>query len=143
MQPDAGDSAPSKRIVLDASVLVASLADGGALGALTREALDGNRDVHAPHLIDVEVTHALRGMVRRGVLDAAEAGDILGAALVFPLTRWGLLGLMPRAWELRGTVSAYDGAYVALAEALDAELLTLDARLEGASGPNCGIRVPG
>ena len=83
----------------------------------------------------------LRGMARRGVLDAAEAGDILAAALVFPLTRWGLLGLMPRAWELRDTVSASGGAYSALAEAPDAEPLTL-ARLETASGPTCRIRIP-
>jgi predicted nucleic acid-binding protein len=128
---------------VDASVLVTALGEGGATGAVVREALRGGTDVHAPHLIDVEVTHALRGMARRGVVDAAEAGDILAAALIFPLTRWGLLGLMPRAWELRDSVSAYDGAYVALAEALDAELLTLDARLERASGPTCRIRVPG
>ena len=132
-----------RRIVLDASVLVTALGDGGAAGALAREALRGQADLHAPHLIDVEVTHALRGMVRRRTLEAAEAGEILGAALMFPLTRWGLAGLMPRAWELRNTVSSYDAAYVALAEALDADLLTFDARLEGASGPLCRIRVPG
>lgn len=134
---------PSGRIVLDASVLVASLADGGGLGALAREALRGHADVHAPHLIDVEVTHALRGMVRRQVLNPTQAGEVLAAALLFPLTRWGLLGLMPRAWELRDAVSAYDGAYVALAEALDADLLTYDRRLERAAGPTCRIRVPG
>jgi predicted nucleic acid-binding protein len=99
--------------------------------------------VHAPHLIDVEITHALRGMVRRRVLKAAEAGEVLAAALVFPLTRWGLLGRMPRVWELRDTVSAYAGAYVALAEALDAELLTFDGCLHRADGPICRIRVPG
>lgn len=133
---------PSRRIVLDASVLVAALGDSGGVGALAREALSGNADIHAPHLIDVEVTHALRGMVHRRDLDAEEAGEILDAALIFPVTRWGLLGLMPRAWELRNTVTVYDGAYVALAEALDAELLTLDMRLKKASGVTCRIRVP-
>ncbi|MBA3293584.1 MAG: type II toxin-antitoxin system VapC family toxin [Geodermatophilaceae bacterium] len=132
----------SSRLVVDPSVLVTALCDGGATGAVAREALRGRDDVHAPHLIDVEITHALRGMVRR-VLKAAEAGEVLAAALVFPLTRWGLLGLMPRVWELRDTVSAYAGAYVALAEALDAELLTFDDRLHRADGPTCRIRVPG
>lgn len=133
----------SSFLVVDASVLVTALGEGGATGAVAREALRGQADLHAPHLIDVEVTHALRGMVQRRILDATEAGAILAAALMFPLTRWGLAGLMPRAWELRDTVSSYDGAYVALAEALDAELLTFDARLEGASAPTCRIRVPG
>jgi len=123
-------------------VLVTALGEGGATGAGAREALRGDGDLHAPHLIDVEVTNALRGMVRRRVLSATAAGEVFAAALTFPLTRWGLAGLMPRAWELRETVSSYDAAYVALAEALDADLLTFDARLEGASGPTCRIRVP-
>lgn len=131
------------RLVVDASVLVTALGEGGSSGAVAREALRGRDDLHAPHLIDVEVTNALRGMMRRGVLKASAAGDVLAAALVFPLTRWGLLGLMPRAWELRDTISSYDAAYVALAEALDAELLTFDARLEKSSGHLCRVRVPG
>lgn len=131
------------RLVVDASVLVTALGEGGAPGALAREALRGCDDLHAPHLIDVEVTQALRGMLRRRVLPAEVAGEVLAAALVFPLTRWGLLGLMPRAWQLRDTVSSYDAAYVALAEALDAELVTFDTRLQRASGPTCRIRVPG
>lgn len=132
-----------ERLVLDASVLVTALGDGGSAGALAREAVRGHPDLHAPHLIDVEVTHALRGLVRRRVMTAEEGRDILDAALMFPLTRWGLAGLMPRAWELRDTVTSYDSAYVALAEALDAELLTFDSRLAGASGPSCRILVPG
>lgn len=133
----------ASRLVVDASVLVTALGEGGTHGALAREALRDRADLHAPHLIDAEVTQALRGMVRRRVLNAAAAGEVLAAALVFPLTRWGLLGLMPRAWELRDTISSYDAAYVALAEALDAELLTFDIRLERASGPLRSIRVPG
>ncbi len=133
----------ASHLVVDASVLVTALGEGGAAGAVAREALRGHGLVHAPHLIDVEVTHALRGMVRRRVLSAAAAGEILAAALTYPLTRWGLVGLMPRAWELRDTVTSYDAAYVALAEALDADLLTFDARLKAASGPICRIRVPG
>ena len=133
----------SGHLVVDASVLVTALGEGGASGAVAREALRGQSDLHAPHLIDVEVTNALRGMVRRRVLSAAAAGEVLAAALTYPLTRWGLAGLMPRAWELRDTVSAYDAAYVALAEALDADLLTFDARLQRASGRICRILVPG
>lgn len=133
----------SSQLVVDASVLVTALGEGGADGAVAREALRDHGDVHAPHLIDVEIAHALRGMVRRRVLSAAAAGEVLAAALTYPLTRWGLAGLMPRAWELRDTISAYDSAYVALAEALDADLLTFDARLKAASGPGCRIRIPG
>lgn len=131
------------RLVVDASVLVTALGEGGFTGAVAREALRGHDDLHAPHLIDVEVAHALRGMVRRRVLDATAAAEVLVAALMFPLTRWGHVGLMPRAWELRDTVTSYDAAYVALAEALDADLITFDARLEAAAGPICRIRVPG
>lgn len=133
----------ASHLVVDASVLVTALGEGGATGAVAREALRGHGDVHAPHLIDVEVTHALRGMVRRRVLSAVAAGEVLAAAMTYPLTRWGLAGLMSRAWELRDTVSAYDSAYVALAEALDADLLTFDTRLQQASGPICRIRVLG
>jgi predicted nucleic acid-binding protein len=113
------------RSVVDASSVVAYLL-GEASGA-ERDAMLG--DVHAPGSIDVEVTHTLRGLLRGSQIDLATAE--LGRA---DMTQLGVrrhpdARLLRRAWELRDVCTTYDALYVALAEALDARLLTRDARL--------------
>lgn len=123
-------------IVLDASAAVlALLNDGDARRALGSEA------VAIPHLADSEVTHALRAQVLRGHVRADDAGAALACWGRLGLRRCGVVGLLPRIWELRDNVTAYDATYIALAEGLACELVTADARLAQAPGPTCAITV--
>lgn len=99
------------------------------------------RSVHAPHLLDVEVAQTVRRFTLGGEIDA----DIGQRALVdladFPIRRYPHDALLPRIWSLRENLSAYDAAYVALAEALDAPLLTLDQRLAGAARKHSSVTL--
>ena len=123
-------------IVFDASASVlALLGDGDARRLLAREA------VAVPHLADSEVAHALRGQVLRGHVGADDAGAALARWRRLGLRRFGVAGLLPRIWELRDNVTAYDATYVALAEGLACDLVTADARLAQAPGPTCAITV--
>jgi predicted nucleic acid-binding protein len=123
-------------IVLDASAAVlALLNDGEARRSVAREA------VAVPHLVDAEVAHALRAQVRRGRVGGGDAGAALARWARLGLRRFPAVGLLPRIWELRGNLTAYDATYVALAEALDCRLVTADARLAAAPGPACAITV--
>ena len=94
---------------------------------------------HAPHLIDVEFVSALRRLERFGGLDEAAAMRALGNFRDWPLNRHDHGDLLPRIWELRDSVSAYDAAYIALAESLGAQLLTCDGRLSRAHGHRAQI----
>jgi predicted nucleic acid-binding protein len=113
------------RCVVDASSVVAYLVGAGSDDE--RAGILG--EAHAPGLLDVEVTQTLRGLVRSSSLDLgrAEAGRQDLADL--RVRRHPDVRLLRRAWELRDVCTTYDGLYVALAEALDAPLLTRDARL--------------
>jgi predicted nucleic acid-binding protein len=113
------------RCVVDASSVVAYLVGAGSDDE--RAGILG--EAHAPGLLDVEVTQTLRGLVRSSSLDLgrAEAGRRDLADL--RVRRHPDVRLLRRAWELRDVCTTYDGLYVALAEALDAPLLTRDARL--------------
>ena len=123
-------------IVLDASAAVlALLNDGDARRRLASEI------VAVPHLIDVEVAHALRGQVRRGDVGPTEAQSALARWARLGMRRFALVALLPRIWELRENVSAYDATYVALAEATGCELVTGDGRLARATGPTCTVTV--
>lgn len=128
-------------IVVDASVLANALADDGESGHIARAALREAGELTAPDLIDVETVAVLR----KGWLAGTLTDERFDAAIT-DLERWDFdrvpaLRLIGRAYELRANVSAYDATYVALAEALDCELLTADRRLAGATGPRCPIRV--
>ncbi len=122
--------------VVDAGVVIELLA-----GNLDPVRL-GDEELAAPHLLDSEVTHVLRGLVHRGVL-SDEQGDLaLDGFLHLALTRFPADWLRPRMWALRHNLSAYDATYVALAEMTDASaLLTTDARLAAAPGPECSIEL--
>lgn len=96
--------------------------------------LEADGDLHAPHLIDVEATHALRRMVRRGELAASRAEGMREDLREVTLMRYPHVGLLDRMWELRENLTAYDAAFVALSEALEAPLVTADARLGAATG---------
>lgn len=126
-------------IVVDASVLVATVLDAGGGGALARRRVQAAGDLHVPHLADVEVTAALRSLVARQAVAAEVAGAALADYLALLLIRHPHEPLLGRCWELRRSVTAYDGTYVALAEALGCELVTADARLGRASGVRCEV----
>jgi predicted nucleic acid-binding protein len=95
----------------------------------------------APDLVDLEVLSVLRGRVAGGLLDRPRAEFALADLLAMPLTRAPHRSLLPRCWELRDNLTAYDAAYVALAETLAIDLLTADARLARSTGPRCRIEV--
>lgn len=123
-------------IVADASVVVLGLlADGDSRRVLATEA------VAVPHLVDVEVAHALRSQVRRRVVDAHDAARALRAWSRLGVQRVPVVGLLERVWDLRENLSAYDATYVALAEALGVPLVTADGRMASAPGHTCPVTV--
>lgn len=95
----------------------------------------------APEVLDLEVVSVLRRLVGAGRMTATRAGLALRDLRDLPIERASHLMLVERCWELRANLTPYDAAYVALAEACDAPLLTADARLAAAPGPRCRIEV--
>jgi predicted nucleic acid-binding protein len=129
-------------IVVDASVLAPALADDGDDGDRARDRLRGEQ-LAAPELIDLEVVSTLRRAAREKRVDEQRSLQVLTDLAALPLRRVPHLPLLGRVWELRDNLSAYDASYVALAEALDAVLVTADGRIERASGINCEIAALG
>jgi predicted nucleic acid-binding protein len=127
--------------VIDASVLVAYLTGGEFAQAARAALLADPRRNWAPHLIDAEAGHALRRVVLDKELSARAARAALDDLAELPIRRAGHRALLSRAWELRANVTFYDGLYVALAERLEVPLVTLDARLAGASGVRAHVEV--
>jgi predicted nucleic acid-binding protein len=129
-------------LVIDASAVVAVLADVGPAGEWTTAQVAGAR-LLAPDLMPYEAGNILRRHVLAGILDATAAtlahSDL--TALQFDLCPYSALA--ERAWALRHNLTIYDAAYIALAELLEVPLLTLDARLAQASGPRCEIMAYG
>lgn len=127
-------------LVIDASCLYEVVADGRSAESIRRR-LAADPDHAAPHIVDVEVLSVIRRHHQLGHLDGTAAAQAVEDLVEWPGERFGHQPLLPRVWALRTTVRAWDAAYVALAEALGAILLTLDARLAAAPGPRCAIEV--
>jgi predicted nucleic acid-binding protein len=127
-------------IVVDASVLSTALADDGEDGDQARDRLRGEI-LAAPELIDLEVASVFRRLSLAGQLPARRAQLALTDLGDLPLRRAPHQPLVPRCWDLRDNVTIYDGAYVALAEALGVVLLTADARLSRAAGVRCHVEL--
>jgi predicted nucleic acid-binding protein len=119
-------------LVVDTSAVLDALAGADApSGLIERLADDG--DLHAPHLIDVEILHALRRLSLTGAMSDDRAADVRADFAELALVRYPHHDLADRIWQLRHNLTAYDAAFVALAEALAAPLVTCDARLAAAS----------
>lgn len=127
-------------LVVDASVLVIALADDGPDGDHVRARLRGET-IALPELADLEVVSVLRKQVRAGAVLDRRARQALDDLSALPAQRAPHRALLARCWELRDNLTVYDAAYVALAEAIDATLLTGDTRLARESGPKCRIEV--
>ncbi|MGI8778253.1 MAG: type II toxin-antitoxin system VapC family toxin [Acidimicrobiales bacterium] len=127
-------------LVVDASCLYEVVADGITAEGVRRR-LAADPDHAAPHVIDVEVASVIRRDHRLHRLDDTAAAQAVEDLRDWPGERFGHQPLLDRLWELKATVRAWDAAYVALAEALGATLVTLDARLAAAPGPRCPIEV--
>jgi predicted nucleic acid-binding protein len=122
-------------------VLAVALADDGEDGDAARARLASDPELHAPHLVDLEVLSVLRRQAGAELLDARRAGLALQDLLSLPVTRYPHLPFAPRVWELRTNLTPYDAAYVALAESLGCVLVTADARLARAPGIRCGVEI--
>lgn len=127
-------------LVVDASVLAPALADDDVSGDTARERLRGEELV-APDLVDLEVASTYRRQLAAGDLDMRRADLALVDLAELPMRRVTHGPLVGRCWELRQSMTIYDAAYVALAELLDATLITADARLAKAPGSRCAIEV--
>ena len=128
-------------IVLDASALLEFLLQT-ALGTRVEARLFREQDdFHSPHLVDVEVTQGLRRLVRAGEVSPNRAAEAIADLADFDLHRHSHLDLLTRAWKMRENVTAYDAMYVALAEALDAPVVTCDTLLAKAPGHRARIEA--
>ena len=128
-------------IVVDASVLANVVGDDGADGQRSRHAVRAAGDLSAPDLVDVETVAVLRKRWIAGTITARRFSTAIGDLEAMALERYPTLPLMRRAYELRANVTPYDATYIALAEALQCDLLTADNRLANAPGTRCVIHV--
>ncbi|HZA26365.1 MAG TPA: type II toxin-antitoxin system VapC family toxin [Actinomycetota bacterium] len=126
---------------MDASALVEFILQTPRARPVEATIRDSAVDLHTPALCDVEFASALRRALREGLIQEERSEEALGNYLDLPITRHGHQLLLPRILDLRHNLSAYDAAYVALAERLDAELLTGDGALAAAAREHVGIRI--
>ena len=127
-------------LVVDTSAVVAALVARPPNQTLVnRLRVDG--DLHAPHLLDVELLHALRRLVLAGQLSEDRAADARTDVADLTVVRYGPGALADRTWELRHNLTAYDATFIALAEALNAPLVTCDARLARAPGSSAVVEL--
>jgi predicted nucleic acid-binding protein len=128
-------------MVLDASVVLEVLLRTPDSDAIANRILTSREPWHAPHLLDLEVAQMLRRYVARGEIAEPRGREALEVLAVFPLTRYPHEPLLGRIWALRESLTAYDAAYVALAEALGVTLLTRDQRLARAPGIRARVEL--
>lgn len=129
-------------IVVDTSAVLGALVGQPEVPGL-RERLLTDGDLHAPHLLDVEFQHALRRLVVSRAIGEDRAADARTDFADLAILRYPHVSLADRMWELRHDLTAYDAAFIALAETLDVPLVTCDARLARASGHAATVEVFG
>jgi len=128
-------------IAVDASALLEVLLRTERGARIETRLLSRDESLHVPHLVDVEVAQVLRRYAAAGKLTAERGLEALSDLADFPLQRHPHDWLLSRIWDLRQNVTAYDAAYIALAEALPAPLVTCDARLASAPGHSARVEV--
>ena len=128
-------------IVVDAAALLEALLRTSAAKTVEERLFAARQTLHAPHLIDVEVAQVIRRYSANGEIDSERGRMALMDLADLPLRRYPHDFLLPRIWDLRNNLTAYDATYVALAEALDAPLLTRDRRLAAAAGHQAQIEL--
>ncbi len=128
-------------IVVDASALLEALLRTSAAQDVEDRLFAPGQTLHAPHLLDVEVAQVIRRYAATGEINAERGRLALADLADLPVRRYAHDFLLPRIWDLQNTLTAYDAAYVALAEALDAKLLTRDRRLAAAAGHHAHIEL--
>jgi len=126
---------------VDASVLANAIGDDATDGRAARDRLAGDGDLVAPDLVDAETVAVLRRRWLAGDLTARRFSAAIDDLEDLVLSRFPTLPLMRRAYELRANVTAYDAAYVALAEHLNCPLVTADERIAGAPGLRCVVEI--
>lgn len=132
----------TERVVCDASAVVAVLLDSGGDGQWATARL-ADAELFAPTLLPYECANVIRRAELSGAVSADQAAQAHADLLDLSIELWPYDPLAARAWELRGNLSSYDAAYVALAEILAAPLVTLDQRIPRAPGITCSVSVPG
>jgi predicted nucleic acid-binding protein len=128
-------------IVVDASAILELLLRTPAAAAIEWRLFGGRETLHAPHLLDVEVAHVLRRYALAGEVSAERGCEALEDLEDLSVCRYPHNVLLPRVWELPANLTTYDAVYVALAEALDAPLVTRDRRLAGAAGHRARVEM--
>jgi predicted nucleic acid-binding protein len=128
-------------IVVDASAVLEVLLNTPAGARVAQRLFRPGETLHAPHLLDVEVAQVLRRYNRSKELDARRGLEALADLADLPLIRYPHGLFLPRVWELRQNVTAYEAVYVALAEALNAPLLTRDAALAATGAHRAAIEL--
>ena len=130
--------------MLDASAALAAFLGTGVNFTSIRARIEApGESLHAPHLLDVEMPHALRGLVLRGDVSRARSEEVREDFASLRWSRYSHVAFLDRIWELKDNLTAYDAAYVALAETLSAPLVTTDARLARAPGIRAEVEVYG
>jgi len=130
-------------IVIDASAVLELVLRTGKGKSIEARVLVPEESLHAPHLIDVEVAQALRRLVQLKELPAVRARQALDDHAALHIKRASHEDMLDRLWELRESVTAYDATYVALAEALDAPLITCDSKLARSHGHRAIVELIG
>ena len=128
-------------IVVDSSAVLEVLLRTEAASRVERRIFSPGETLHAPHLMDVEVAQVLRRYCLAGEMDSERGEQAVRDLAEFPITRYPHDLFLPRVWQLRHNMTAYDAVYVALAEVLPASLLTLDTRLASAPGHTAIIEL--
>ena len=128
-------------VVIDASAMIEVLLHTQNYEAAANRLFDPSQTLHAPHLLDLEVAQVIRRYVARGQIDSNRGRAALGDLADMPFYRYPHDVLLPRVWDLRHNLTAYDAVYVALAEALDVPLLTRDRRLAATGGHHARIEL--
>jgi predicted nucleic acid-binding protein len=128
-------------IVLDASAAIDWLLQTPAGQQIEKRIYSRHESLHAPHLLDLEIGQVLRRLVREGLLASRRADEVMQDFMDLQVNRYPHHVLLPRIWQLRHNLSAYDAAYIVLAEKLSAPLVSRDSRLSSAPGHGAQVEL--